>query len=467
MDIHRKTIKLEEEKRILTCMIVSTEFLKLTYKTIRPQLFKNSYVRIVSRWVLQYMEGTQQAPMKDIEDIYKRQRKTVTTEEELEIIRMFIQNLSNEWKQEQEVNVPYEVKNCTEYIRKRSLEVLKEDLEEHLLEGTINEAENRVADFIKVRGQQSSSVDILRDTDKVVNAFRENNEALFTYPGAMGEAIGAVNRGDFMAILGAPKSGKTFCLLFTAFQAAMLGLKVFVANFEMTESAYIRRTWQMIQGQPRTKKKIILPRFVPEKEGDKSTIRYYEKECEGINIADIRKQQKSHKIHIGSGAGNIHVQSFIQGASTLSDVVSALENLEHYNNYRPDMIVFDYPDIMAPELHADKRHQLDDIWIKIRGLAQKNNCICVVASQVNSIAWEKDIHGKHVDENKKKVAHITKMFAINSTEEQIKKGYTRVHVLYNREGAVSHDQVVVLHGFSIGRFYLDSRFLEDFTGNSD
>lgn len=455
MTIKRKKISMKEEQKIVTNMITSTEFLKQTKGIIHSYLLKSTYARAVAGWCLDYFEHTNCAPGKDIQDIYIRKRKELEDEEEVELVSEFIQNLSDDWDNSQVNNTVYEVKNTIKYMKLRQLEQLKDQLEMAITEGVPEQGESYLANFKNVKENQSTGVNLFEDTEKISEAFNDKTEILFTYPGDLGKAIGPMCRGDFLAILGGPKSGKSFALWHLAHRAVLLGLKVIVLNFEMSENQYVRRSWQSLQGRPRYTKKVKLPFFVEEEDGSFS-VDYREEKREGINTDNTEKEQKKYKK--ATRTGEIRIESFIEGESTFSDAVTRMENLEYYENFVPDIVIWDYPDIMASEIKADLRHQIDDTWIKIRGYAQKKNCLCAGASQVGAGAWGKDIKGKDAAENKKKAAHVTKMFAINSTEEEMDQGIVRIQSLYEREGKKIIQQVVVLQSLDIGRFYMDSKF---------
>lgn len=455
MNLKRKKVSLKEEQQIITNMITSTSFVKQTKGIIKPHLFKSPYARIIASWVSEYYDNTGQAPALDIQDIYIRKRKEVNDEEEVELLSEFLQKLSDDWDNRQIHNTTYEVKNTVKYLKLRQLEQLKEQLEVAVLEGTPEQGENALANFKNVKEAQSTGVDLFSDTDKIANAFTEEQEKLFHLQGDLGIATGAMCRGDFVAVLGAPKSTKSFALWHFAHRASLEGYNVVVANFEMTESQYLRRAWQSFNGEPLEGGKVELPYF---KEGERGLyeIAYRNEKKKGVDLEGIKEKQEFYKKR--TQFSKVRILTFTSGVNTFSDVEIELANMEYYENFKADVVVFDYADIMASEVQGDKRNQLDDIWVKIRGLATDKNCLCVTASQVNAQAWGKDIKGKDADENKKKAAHVTKMFAINSTDSEMEKGFVRVQSLYEREGKRHTQHVVVLQSLEIGRWYLDSKF---------
>lgn len=457
MKLKRKKVTLREEQKIVTYMITSTEFLKQTKHMVKPFLLESTYGKVVAGWCLEYFEHTGKAPGRDIQDLYIKNRKHLEDEEEVELVAEFLQNLNDEWEESQINNVGYEVKNCKKYIKIQQLKQLVEQINMAISEGEEEQGESFVANYKKIGEHSAEGVDLLNDYKAVQQAFNESEEILFRLQGDLGKAVGNLCRGDFLGILGGPKSGKSFIQWMIGHRAALLGLKVCILNFEMSKNQYTRRAWQSLQGLPKETKKVKIP-FFERDEDDKKLhyIRYREEKRKGINTQKIQDLQKKYRKALRGG--QIKIESFTSGQSSFSEAVTRLENLEYYENFVPDVVIWDYPDIMKHEGRGDHRHLIDNTWKNIRGYSQEKNCLCVAASQVNASAWGKDIKGSDADENKKKANHITKMIAINSTEEEFDNGIVRIQSLYEREGKKVLQQVYVLQCLDIGRAYLDSKF---------
>ena len=56
------------------------------------------------------------------------------------------------------------------------------------------------------------------------------------------------------------------------------------------------------------------------------------------------------------------------------------------------------------------------------------------------------------------MAHCTCFFSLDQTEEDKEKGVIKVSLLVNRFGQSHSKSVKVLHQFSLGRFYIDSKW---------
>ena len=459
--IKRTKIDLSEERKIITHMITSTSFLNRTRNIIKPSLFASSYCRHIATWIMEYYNHTSEAPYKNIQDIYLKKRKELSNEEELETVADFLTSLSKDWESHQIQNITYSEKQATDYFKLQSLNQLKNQIDNAVQQKNAEAGEQLIANYIRIDKPSSQGVDLLTDTDAIIQAFDFTEERLFSYPGALGKAIGSFLRGDFFAILGAPKRGKSWWLWYTARRAVLMGYKAMFFSFEMSQNRKLRRAWQSFVAQPMTNKELDVPYFVYSDKDELYHISHRKENKNSINadFETVKKQQAEYRKKLRSGS--IRIETYPSYSATVDDIKTRLETLEFYDGFVPDVICVDYADIIKPtDTRMQYRHQLDAIWKELRGIAQQRNCLVATASQVEAGVWEKNIRGSSSAENKNKAAHITKMMALNQSEEEQDSGAMRVQCLFTREEKRYSKEVVVLQCLDMGRTYLDSQLKE-------
>ena len=454
----RTKIDLSEERQILIYMITSTPFLRQLHGIAKPQLFQSNYSRIISTWIWDYWSNIEKSPGKDIQDLYVRNRSQIPEEEDLELVSDFLQNLSNEHKNQELNNVTYAVQNAVNYFKLRSLEHLKDKIENCIIDKTPQIGEKIIAEYTRVEKPHGSGIDLFRDANDIISAFDNEEEYLFSYPGELGKIIGPFMRGDFLGILGAMKRGKSFWLWYTARRAALMGLKSIFFSLEMTKNEILRRGWQSFVGEPRKGGVIKIPEFV-ESSGGLWEINHRSQNYKGVDPSQIKEQQKKYRKELRTE--ELRVELYPSYSTALNDIQNCLYNLEYYDKFVPDVIVVDYADILLPEMKGDYRHQLNQIWAKLRGWAQERNCMVATGSQSSKKGLEKDSKAGDVAEDVRKLGHVTKMFSLNQTDKEMQDGVLRVESLMNRDYRTSKEQVVVLECREISRIYLDSRLKKD------
>ena len=153
--------------------------------------------------------------------------------------------------------------------------------------------------------------------------------------------------------------------------------------------------------------------------------------------------------------------TFPSKSATMQDIEAYLYNLEHYENFIPDIIVTDYADKVKPmDSRQQMRHQLAEIWEGHKALAQKRNCLVVTASQSNTSRTGKAIKQGDWSESIAKLELCDAGMAINMLPEDKKRGIMKAMVMKQRDDYFDLTQeILVLHQLKIGKPYLDSRLI--------
>ena len=124
----------------------------------------------------------------------------------------FLRKLSEDYESSELNNIDYSIKKAIEYLKIRAIEILNEQLSISILNGDVLKSENLVATFKRIEKPILDKVDLLKDTSEIINAFLEEEENLFSFPGALGKVAGKMSRGDFVAFIAPMKRGKTWWL---------------------------------------------------------------------------------------------------------------------------------------------------------------------------------------------------------------------------------------------------------------
>lgn len=443
-------VDMNPERKLITNMIVSDSFLREIMPILRIDLLKTGYAREVAGWISEYWERFKAAPKKDIEDIFLHKKQSLS-EDLAENISDFLTSISREWEQQEVNNVQFAVSQAITYLKSRSLEVLREQLENIT---TPLQGEQIVANYKRVSPLTGEGVNVLHDSTAVVSAFMQEDETLFRFSKALGEVAGNFHRGDFVAFVAPMKRGKTWYLWHTAETAVFHGYKVLFITLEMTQNQMIRRAWQSLVGAPITNEEILYPRF--RKKGDKYVIEHERQMRKGININKIESLQKI--LRRQARTGDVRIVSF-PAATSVDDIDAVVDTFSYYENFVPDVVIIDYADLLTPgrAFRGDYRHGIDHIWKRLRRMAQERNLLMVTVSQSDRSSFNTDITESSIAEDIRKLAHVTCMLGLNQTPEEAKNGIMRVKQIAIREGRKMFESAVVLYCFSIGRAVLDSR----------
>lgn len=513
-EFSKKEVDGSIERNIITAAILSDEFLLQFKPMYQPVYMKNIYGKVVIGWALDYFDKFGESPKHNIQSIYDVEKGKLDPSDS-DIIRIFLVNLSKLYVSETtQPNYDYILHQTKKYFQHREITVRVETAQKYLLIGNDEKAEAEITGMKKVLYELSGWSDPF-DSKHTLSAFEEQHEGIFKFPGALGEFIGSLKRGWFVAILGAYKRGKSWYLQEAALQAALSGLKAVFISLEMQDKNIHERMYRRLTAfvdnpsthqvvpvfdcvknqtgsctKPNRKNQItlikddVIPEFSIEnkyrictacrmvnnsgenrfsqeflenaKEFEPTTWYEYIPKKE-YTYGNVVRTLRAIKTQVGD---NVRVKCYPRFSATLNDLKRDIDRLEIEEGFVPDVIVIDYADILKPENNAsgEVRHSLDDIWKKLAGLAAERSCIVFTASQSNRGAFhKKSSDPTDVAEHAGKMAHVDVFLTLNQTSEEKLRGVMRMGMIAHRHKEFNEkDQVTMLLCPSIGQTHLDS-----------
>lgn len=204
--ITRKTIEHSMEDKIIIGMIMSDKFIKEILPIYKPEYFTSLFAKIICDWVIDYYQSYEKAPKHHIKDIFDVEKQFLE-ETDITIIGIFLDKLSKQYTEDQEINEDYFIDKAIEYFRKKGLVFTKGRIDKFLNAGKIEEAENEIINYKKVAKQTSDWFNPLDDKN-IIDVFESIGENLINIPGDFGKFIGNLERGWLISIVGAFKRGK-------------------------------------------------------------------------------------------------------------------------------------------------------------------------------------------------------------------------------------------------------------------
>lgn len=461
----REKIESLDEKDLITNLIVSEKYCQAIIPLLQPKYLQLDYARTVAYWIKDYFKSYVTNPGRDIRRLYTDHQSELRDEALQENILDYISKLSKDYESIENINVPYSIKRAREYLTRRTLLSVSEQMQELLDRGDLAAAQDALNSLYWEREKElntdDESITLMDDSYQIVEAFTKEEEVLLILPGALGKVAGAFHREDFVAITAPMKRGKTWWLGYIGVSALFTGLKVAFFTLEMNKAEMAIRIWQMITGETKEDVNTRLPYF-EEVVGDgitKYKIKYKRVNRSAVKVSEVAKHQKAIK-RMARG-GNIRIIELPAYSHNVLDIEKMLERMERAEKpFIPDVIIVDYADILAPvSFKQDYRHSLDETWKRLRGLAQKRKALVVTASQSGRETMSGGkVKAQNVAEDIRKVAHVTSMIGLNQTEDDDREGIMRVYQLAIRGGKKEYRHAVVLQNLALGKPCIDSRW---------
>ena len=496
--LKRKRVDTSIEKRILTGMIVSKEYLREIHPLIDMSYFQSSFARTVTEWILDFYDAYEEVPFKHIQDIYA-QKKEKMEEEESNIIAKLLTNISQKYEADSTINVPYLVDQTEQYFKRRELEITSDNLKALLSEGDIQGAEIQIEKFRKVQKLTSNWVNPF--DDKVINeAFAQDDTTFFQFPGQLGVFLKNFEREWLVGVAGPFKRGKTFFAIECAIIGILSGLRVVFFSLEMParqinkriyrrltafgneEGAYrypmfdceLNQTGECINPNRTNSITLVdedgeLPAYDPE--SNYNTCTY----CRDNKINDYRVatwfemiRRPEFSVH---EVGNtlkafqkrfknlLRIKAYPKFTANISDMMRDLDILEHTEEYVPDLIIVDHADITsAEESHISGVEKEDRTWIALAQMAGMRKALVIAPTQVTKDAMEaRQVTSKHTARWVGKLGHVDAMIALNQTSEEKEMGVMRISFMVHRhEDFFEEANCIVLQNLALGQVNLDS-----------
>lgn len=155
-----------------------------------------------------------------------------------------------------------------------------------------------------------------------------------------------------------------------------------------------------------------------------------------VSESTIKKLKELYNSHIG----RLIVKKFPAKKTKPSDIDIYLKRLETVNDFKPDVLIVDYADIMKSDSnYSEKRHMLEDIYFDLKTVGEKWNIPVFTATQMNRQAIQKQTDGsilteEHIAESYAVYMALDGAVTINTTPIERANNRCTLYVAKNRGG---------------------------------
>lgn len=461
MTISREKINTKEEQDILSGMIISDHYCKNVRQLIKsPHLFDVPQYKKISSWIIDFYDRYERAPHHDLQEMFYLNHHKLK-DDEIDILKETLDSLSQSSSAiESSFNYDIYFDKAFQYLSKQSLIDLSSKLKAYAERGEIVKAEHAIADYTQLKRDIGQGLDPLNDPEIIEKLFAEEQKEMFSIPGALGKAIVGTGRGELMGIAGAAKSGKSYLLMEFAKYALLEGLKVAFFSLEMTDIQCAKRFYSnFIKG---SFSNIKDEKFIPKIEDGEIVFKWF--------VPDLIDEHKvvveKNRIQMAVGVGGIRFFDTTSSGCTLSDINYKIDNLKYFEEWDPDVVIIDYADIIESEnKQMSSYEQENEKWkLMKRETAQKRNCFCISASQLNREALDaKKTDIKHTAGSVRKFDHVSVWLSLSGSPIEKKAGLARCTVQGRHGEFDTVDEILLTRCLAVGRPIIDSCRISEVT----
>ena len=218
------------------------------------------------------------------------------------------------------------------------------------IRGLINDA---------MKAGEEKNIGHIYETD-VESRYRKDDRNVIPFPWKTFNELtqGGYGKGDLVLLFGNPGGGKSWGVIAMGAYAAALGFNVVHYTLELSEGYVGKR---------------------------------YDAVFSGIDVDKLDNHRNDVNEAIAKIKGKIVIKEYAPKRASLDTIEAHLQQLEHQNEFKPDMIIIDYLDLLRTKGRKERKDEIDDVYTDAKGMAKELGIPVISPSQANRTGADKDI----------------------------------------------------------------------------
>lgn len=271
-----------------------------------------------------------------------------------------------------------------------------------------------------------------------------------TYNAILGGGLG---RGEMGCVAGSSGFGKSLHASSLAMGYVLQGLDVVYYVLEELEPRMAHRLFKNMIGE-------LVYHFM--KQDKELSSEFIQKVASIQGTERLLREGQLHQVmklleEEGYQIGNLYLMKYPPYTMTVSDLRMSLIDLTVNQGINLDVMIIDYPDLMAYDNSQGESEAGGKLFASIRGIGQEFNLINWVLSQLNRTTYgTKLLTDAHLEGSYRKKNALEFLGVINQEQEEYENGFTRLYVAKSRNAKTKGE---------IAQFKVDSKlgYLRDLT----
>lgn len=400
-------------------------------------LFESDWANLVGHMVVEHFKKYGKAPGDSMKSIFEKWTEdTIAGEKEIEAVERFILGVSDELKSMDDDPVEYILDLAADHFNRVKIIECANRIKQEAERGRIEDAYEEIkrhrgvrfgGDEFQIPLENFEQVDAMLDQSRC--------KPLVRYKGGLGRYIGdSFVRGTLFSFMASDKVGKTTWLIDFTWRALKNRKRVlYFDTGDGSDEEVLRRLSQR-----------VLRRVGSLQAQDQEICTgWNEEDGDDIPVVEKRKFERVdtfsfvHEMKKRMGSPDrFKLCCKASGAISAPDIRSMIQKDHEENDWRPDVVVVDYADLLAPPFGVkDELSQIDETWKMLRRISQEWRCCVVTATQASSQAYKLDkglLSRRHFGGRKTKLAHVNGMLGINVSPEEKQTCTARINWIVRR-----------------------------------
>ena len=235
--------------------------------------------------------------------------------------------------------------------------------------------------------------------------YREDDRGCIPFPWPVFNDItqGGYGKGDLVLVFGNPGGGKSWAITAMGAYAAALGYNVVHYSLELGEGYVGKR---------------------------------YDAVFSGIEVDKLHLHRKEVDEIVGKVKGKVIIKEYPPKRASFDTIEAHLQQLEHQNDFKPDLIIIDYLDYMRTRSRKERKEEIDDVYFAAKAFAKEKGMPVISPSQANRGAAKSDIiEGDNAAGSYEKIMIGDIILSLARKRKDKIEGTGNWHIMKNRYGA--------------------------------
>jgi replicative DNA helicase len=235
--------------------------------------------------------------------------------------------------------------------------------------------------------------------------YREDDRNCIPFPWPVFNEMtqGGYGKGDLVLVFGNPGGGKSWAITAMGAYAAALGYNVVHYSLELGEGYVGKR---------------------------------YDAVFSGIEVDKLHLHRKEVDEIVGKVKGKVIIKEYPPKRASFDVIEAHLQQLEHQNDFKPDLIIIDYLDYMRTRSRKERKEEIDDVYVAAKAFAKEKGIPVVSPSQANRGAAKSDIiEGDNAAGSYEKIMIGDIILSLARKRKDKIEGTGNWHIMKNRYGA--------------------------------
>lgn len=442
------------EENILTVLCWNEQHAAELTLRLKPELFSTRAYRKVAETAFEHIERFSVPPRHHLNDLLE---EAMRKGEEGKLLSNVVDAMA---RLAPELQVDYVMGELDRFIRTRQMTLALETASEALQRGELETAQEAL--YEQNLGSAPLTPGIwLTDAPRMLSVLDKREEDYISCGiDALDEREVRLAPKTMTTFIAPPKRGKSWWLVEVGKRALMHGHSVLHITLENSEELTARRYLQSLFAMSKAKaQQQRTAFFVRDSVGQCTAIEFNTRTSEAL--LEAPRGKLAERLRGFNQRAPFLIKEFPTGTLSISGLNSYLDMLKRQHNFSPDVMLVDYPDLMALD-PANLRVSLGQTFVKLRGIFVARNIAGAVVTQGGRASTTaKVVSESHVAEDFSKIATSDTVLTYSQTGEERKLGLARILVSNARD---AEDKYIALisQNYPTGQFCLDSIYMNQY-----